>query len=200
LRRLFGGSPETPDAPFAPSLPGVHQPSDAALIRRVLSGDRESYAVLVERYQAPLFRHALGMLGDADAAADVAQDTLIKAYTRLDSCHDPDRFAAWVFRILRNRCRDWLKNRRQHTVELRDEAHVAPDDPSRPLEDSELGAMLGEALSRLPETQREAFLMKHVEELSYEEMADRLGTGVSALKMRVMRAREALQTLLKDLV
>jgi RNA polymerase sigma-70 factor, ECF subfamily len=175
----------------------LHHPSDAELIRRVLAGERERFADLVQRYQASLFRHALGMVGDPDAAADLTQDSLVKAYTRLDSCNEPDRFAAWLFRILRNRCRDWLKNRRQHTVELRDEAHTAPDDPAGSLEQAQLGEVMNQALARLPEAQREAFLLKHVEELSYEEMAERLGTGISALKMRVMRAREALQELLR---
>jgi RNA polymerase sigma-70 factor, ECF subfamily len=178
----------------------LHQPSDAELIRRVLAGEQERYAELVMRYQAGLFRHALGMVGDSDAAADLAQDSLVKAYTRLDSCNDPDRFAAWLFRILRNRCRDWLKNRRQHTVELRDDVHTASEDPAGELERAELGEMVKQALARLPEAQREAFLLKHVEDLSYEEMAERLETGVSALKMRVMRAREAMQEMLRGLV
>jgi len=178
----------------------LHHPSDAELIRRVLGGEQARFADLVARYQAGLFRHALGMVGDPDAAADLAQDSLVKAYTRLDSCNDPDRFAAWLFRILRNRCRDWLKNRRQHTVELRDDAHAAPDDPAGHLERAEIGEVMNRALARLPEAQREAFLLKHVEELSYEEMAERLDSGVSALKMRVMRAREALQEMLKGLV
>jgi RNA polymerase sigma-70 factor, ECF subfamily len=178
----------------------LHHPSDAELIRRVLAGERERFAELVARYQGGLFRHALGMVGDPDAAADLAQDSLVKAYTRLDSCNDPDRFAAWLFRILRNRCRDWLKNRRQHTVELRDDAHTAADDPAGQLEQAELGRVMKQALAQLPEAQREAFLLKHVEELSYEEMAERLDTGISALKMRVMRAREALQELLRGVV
>jgi RNA polymerase sigma factor (sigma-70 family) len=176
----------------------LHHPSDAELIRRVLAGERERYADLVARYQAPMFRHAVGMLGDPDAAADLTQDSLVKAYTHLDRCHDPDRFGAWAFRILRNRCRDWLKNRRQHTVELREDAHTASDDPARELEQAQLGEVMKEALARLPESQREAFLLKHVQDLSYEEMAERLSTGVSALKMRVMRAREALQEMLRD--
>jgi len=178
----------------------VQNPSDAELIRRVLAGEQERYADLVARYQAGLYRHALGMLGDPDAAADLTQDSLVKAYTRLYTCNEPDRFAAWLYRILRNRCRDWLKNRRQHTVELRDDAHTARDDPAGELERSQLGEAVTRALARLPESQREAFLLKHVEELSYEEMAERLDTGVSALKMRVMRAREALQELLRDVV
>ncbi|HYW13531.1 MAG TPA: sigma-70 family RNA polymerase sigma factor, partial [Longimicrobium sp.] len=135
-------------------------------------------------------------------AADLVQDSLVKAYTRLATC-DPDRFAAWLFRILRNRCKDYLKSRRRRDVPLTDDGpHAAPasDDPVLTLERAELGQVVSEALSRIPESQREAFLLKHVEGRSYEEMADLLDAGISALKMRVMRAREALQDLLKDRV
>jgi RNA polymerase sigma-70 factor (ECF subfamily) len=176
--------------------------SDAEDVRRVLRGDAAWYEVLVRRYQEPLYRHAYGMLGDADAAADLVQDSLVKAYTRLATC-DPDRFAAWLFRILRNRCKDYLKSRRRRDVPLLDDGpHAAPpsDDPVVTLERSELGQVVADALARIPEPQREAFLLKHVEGRSYEEMAEMLDAGISALKMRVMRAREALQELLKDRV
>jgi RNA polymerase sigma-70 factor, ECF subfamily len=176
--------------------------SDAEDVRRVLRGDSAWYAVLVRRYQEPLYRHAYGMLGDADAAADLVQDSLVKAYTRLATC-DPERFAAWLFRILRNRCKDYLKSRRRRDVPLLDDGpHAAPlsDDPVVTLERSELGQVVADALARIPEPQREAFLLKHVEGRSYEEMAELLDAGISALKMRVMRAREALQELLKDRV
>jgi RNA polymerase sigma-70 factor (ECF subfamily) len=177
------------------------QPSDRELVGRILGGRREDYAVLVARYQDTLYRHAVGMVGDRDAAGDLVQESLVKAFTRLDTC-DPDRFAAWLFRILRNRCKDWLKNRRQHTAPLLADAHAAPagDDPVLTLERTELGRAVEAALQRLPPAQREAFLMKHVDGLSYEEMAERLDTGVSALKMRVMRAREALQEILRELI
>jgi RNA polymerase sigma-70 factor, ECF subfamily len=176
--------------------------NDAEDVRRVLRGDSAWYEVLVRRYQEPLYRHAYGMLGDADAAADLVQDSLVKAYTRLATC-DPDRFAAWLFRILRNRCKDYLKSRRRRDVPLLDDGlHAAPlsDDPVVTLERTELGRVVADALARIPEPQREAFLLKHVEGRSYEEMAELLDAGISALKMRVMRAREALQELLKDRV
>jgi RNA polymerase sigma-70 factor (ECF subfamily) len=177
------------------------QQSDGELIGRILAGERDVYARLVERYQDTMYRHAAAMVSDRDAAADLVQDTFVKAFTRLDTC-DPDRFAAWLFRILRNRCKDWLKNRRQHTAPLQDDAHAAGegDDPGRTLERTELGRVVDAALMRLPPAQREAFLLKHVDGLSYEEMAERLETGVSALKMRVMRAREALQDILREVV
>ena len=176
--------------------------SDGDDVRRVLRGDAAHYEVLVRRYQEPMYRHAYGMVADPDAAADLVQDSLVKAYTRLGTC-DPDRVAAWLFRILRNRCKDYLKSRRRRDVPLMDDGpHAAPDsdDPVRTLERAQLGTVVAEALGRIPESQREAFLLKHVEGRSYEEMADMLDAGISALKMRVMRAREALQELLKDRV
>ena len=177
------------------------QATDAELIERILAGERDLYAWLVARHQESLFRHAAAMLGDRDAASDLVQESFVKAFTRLHTC-DPERFAAWLFRILRNRCKDWLKNHRQRTAPLHDDAHVARDgdDPVRTLERTELGRVVNAALLRLPGAQREAFLLKHVDGLSYEEMAERLETGVSALKMRVMRAREALQEILREVV
>jgi RNA polymerase sigma-70 factor, ECF subfamily len=187
---------------FTPYAEPVDAPSDAQLIERILGGEREAYAILVDRYQEAMYRHAVGMVGDRDAASDLVQDSFVKAYTRLDTCQDPEKYAAWVFRILRNRCKDWLKNRRRRNVSLTEETASAPsgDDPGLTLERSELGRVVDDALGRLPEAQREAFLLKHVEGRSYEEMAEMLDTGVSALKMRVMRAREALQSLLRDIV
>jgi RNA polymerase sigma-70 factor, ECF subfamily len=172
--------------------------SDAELVARVLAGEREEYAELVRRHQEPLYRHALGMLGSPDVAADLTQESLIRAFTRLATCNEPARFGAWAFRILRNRCLDYLKDRRRDTVPLEDESilGMAEGDPELSLEQSELRETVFRALEALPHPQREAFLLKHVEDLSYEEMRERLGASVSALKMRVKRAREALQVLL----
>lgn len=168
---------------------------DQECVARVLAGDREVFAVLVQRHQAILYRHALGMLGSPDAAADVTQDCLIRAYTRLASCNDPARFGAWAFRILRNACLDYLKDRRRATVPIDDDALLGSPEggPEVSLEQAEVRQTVFRALDTLPEAQREAFLLKHVEDLSYEEMTERLGASISALKMRVKRAREALQ-------
>jgi RNA polymerase sigma-70 factor, ECF subfamily len=176
----------------------TEEPTDAAVVRRVAAGERDLYALLVTRYQAQLYRHALGMVGDPDAAADLVQDSFLKGYTSLAHCGEPDRFGAWIFRILRNRCLDYLKDRRRQTVPLEEATAFAPgrDGPERQLEQAELRRSLASALAALPAPQREAFLLKHVDGLSYEEMAELLGASVSALKMRVMRAREAMQVLL----
>ena len=172
--------------------------NDAEDVRRVLRGDAAHYEVLVRRYQESLYRHAYGMVGDPDAAADLVQDSFVKGYTSLDRCQDPARFGAWVFRILRNRALDYLKDRRRKNVPLDEGTAQLPshDDPATDLERAEMGRAVTDALGALPAAQREAFLLKHVDGRSYEEMAEMLGGSVSALKMRVMRAREALQAVL----
>jgi len=174
---------------------GAEAASDGELVARVLGGERETYAELVRRHQEPLLRYAFGMVGDQDAAADLVQDGLVKAYASLATCLEPARFGAWLFRIVKNRCTDYLKEHRRRDVSLDPDAPFVADrdDPARDLERARLRAAVERALGELPEAQREAFLLKHVEGRSYEEMAELLGDGVSALKMRVMRAREALR-------
>lgn len=83
--------------------------TDADLVRRVLAGDLEDYSALVRRHQNVLYRYARAMGLDGDTAADMVQDTLVKAYRQLRECRQPGRFRAWLFRILRNRCLDHLK-------------------------------------------------------------------------------------------
>jgi RNA polymerase sigma-70 factor, ECF subfamily len=172
---------------------------DLELVEKVLAGDGDAYAVLVRRYQARLYRHALGMVLDEDVAADLVQDAFVKGYGSLGKCRDRSRFGTWIFRIQRNRCLDYLKERRRKDQPLEDHHHglaVSGADPGSDLDRRALGDALDRALAQLPEAQREAFLLKHVEDLTYEEMAEVVGASVSALRMRVLRARETLQTLL----
>jgi len=173
---------------------------DAAVIARVLSGDKQQFALLVARYQTGLYRHAVSMVLDHDVASDMVQETLVRAYTRLSTCRDHDRFRAWLFQMLRNRCLDHLKDIRRRHVSL-DRALDVPapgEEPVAQMERMRLRGEISKALDQLPDAQREAFLMHYVEELPYETMADLLGASVSALKMRVLRAREALGAALRN--
>jgi RNA polymerase sigma-70 factor (ECF subfamily) len=169
-------------------------PTDAELIRRVLSGGGEAYALLVQRHQGALFRHARAIGLDADTAADMVQDALVRAYERLGSCRDPGRFGIWIGRILRNRCLDHVKSpaARAHAP-LHAALRAEHGDPERDEERASIRHALEAALASLPAEQREAFLLKHAEDRSYEEMAEMAGCSVSALKMRVHRARERLR-------
>lgn len=179
--------------PIGPEEPDA----DQAIIDRVLAGDRNAFGILIQRYSDPLYRHAVGMTGSPDVAEDILQVSFIKAYNHLGEVRG--RFDAWVFRIVANGCKDWLKNiRRAHLSYDEDDQPSGYASPDEDLDRTELRQDLDAALAQLAPSLREAFIMKHVEGRSYEEMADLLGTTVGALKMRVHRAREALQALLEE--
>jgi RNA polymerase sigma-70 factor (ECF subfamily) len=185
------------EQPLARRLADV--PSDEDVIARVLNGEKQQFEHLVGRYQKALYRHAVAIVLDHDAAADMVQDAFVRAYLGLRECRDRTRFKAWLFRTLRNRCLDYLKEASRRNLRLDD---VEPpldeaEGPAAAAERSEMRAGITRALAQLPPALREAFIMHYVDGVPYETMADLLGASVSALKMRAMRAREALGTALR---
>jgi RNA polymerase sigma-70 factor (ECF subfamily) len=169
---------------------------DAALVRLVLAGDTGAYGALVARYRDRLFRYAFRVLGDAQDAEEALQDSFVRAFRALRRCEDPARFGAWLFRILVNRCRTIGSQRGRRERVLVVTGVIPEPGVPHPEDRAAWRDAITWALTQLGEDYREAFVMKHVEELSYEEMAELTGAGVSALKMRVKRACEQLRTLL----
>ena len=174
-------------------------PSDADVVARVLDGDKQQFEHLVRRYQHVLYRHAVSIVLDHDTAADMVQDAFVRAYLNLRECRDTSRFRAWLFRTLRNRCFDHLKAASRRNVPL-DEIEPIPldeaDGPAALAERSEVRTAIRRALAKLPPVLREAFVMHYVDGMSYETMGELLGASVSAIKMRALRAREALSSAL----
>ena len=172
--------------------------SDAALVARTLAGDLEAYAALMARYRDAFGRYALRMLGNREDAQEAIQDSFVRAYAALGRCREPERFAAWLFRIVVNRCRTTrrrLLRQRQFDVEL---PHDVPSNGARP-DAFEWRDEITRALARLRPHYREAFLLRYVEELDYGEMARVTGVKEPALRMRVKRASDQLRELLRDL-
>ena len=176
------------------------EPSDADIVARVLGGDQEAFALVVHRYEPGLMRYATRMLGSWDAAADAVAEGLVRAYRHLASCRDPSRLRTWLYRIVSNRCKSHLARRPTGDISIDDAPPMAdPADTEADLERAEQLAQVERALDTLSPEKREAFLLKHVEGLSYEEMAAATGERVPTLKMRVHRAREALLAALERL-
>ena len=173
--------------------------SDAALVRRVRAGDTAAYAGLVARYRDRLGRYALHMLGNREDAEEALQDAFVRAYRSLARCDDPERFGAWLYGILVNRCRTTgARAARRARRFVHDPAALETAPLPGPADQTEWDDVVRWALARLAPESREAFLLKHVEELEYEDIAQLTGAGISALKMRVKRAREHLQAILKE--
>lgn len=173
--------------------------SDAPIVARVLRGDVEAYALLVARYRDRYARYAWHMLGNREDAEEALQDAFTRAYRSLARCDDPERFGAWLFRILVNRCRTaGARRARRSRTFVTDEAALLDASEEHPADRSAWSEEIDRALAKLRPEQREAFLLKYVEDLGYEEMSRLTGAGVSALKMRVMRACDRLRELLSE--
>ena len=173
--------------------------TDAALVRRVLDGDSDAYSVLVDRYYDRYARYAVHMLGNREDAEEALQDAFLRAYRALPRYQERERFAAWLFRLLINRCRTAaVRRRRRERMFIASEIAVMSAAAKPEGDDVAWREELFRALDTLPADQREAFLLKHVEDLSYEEMSEITGVGISALKMRVKRACARLRELLRE--
>jgi RNA polymerase sigma-70 factor (ECF subfamily) len=168
--------------------------TDAELVHAVLDGDAHAFTELAHRHMSSCLRFATRMLGTREDAEEATQDTLIRAYRALGTYDSATAFRTWLFAILANRCRTALLSRTRRARWVRTDADaVARTAVPSHGPDTELRFELARALEVLPVEQREAFLLKHVEQLEYVEMARITGTGVSALKMRVQRACSRLQ-------
>lgn len=177
----------------------VADPRDAELIDAVVAGDVDAFTVLVRRYRDLCFRFALRFLGDRDDAEDALQEAFVRAFRGLAACRDRERFGGWLYQIVVNECRTRATRRARRDRRLVNDVRMDIVDPAS-LRDSAIGEEIEYALSDLPPEQREAFLLKYVEELSYEEMSELTGVGISALKMRVKRSCERLRELLEGVV
>ena len=173
--------------------------TDGELVRSILDGDGQAFTELVDRHAAACVRYATRMLGERADADEVAQESFLRAHRALSTYDARLPFRTWLFAILINRCRTAMakRARRDRRIVVDDDAleRASIDGDQRA---AELRGEIEWAVAQLPSEQREAFLLRHVEELSYDEMATVTGMGVSALKMRVKRACERLKILLVE--
>lgn len=172
---------------------------DAELVARTLAGDLDAFAGLMARYRSALGRYALHMLGNREDAEEALQDGFVRAYWALATCRDPQRFGAWLFRIVVNRCRT-VRRRRRPDDRV---SAVLPDDlPTRGDVSEAVGwrEEIGRALARLRPHYREAFLLRYVEGMGYGEISRLTGAKEPAIRMRVKRASDQLRELLRDVI
>jgi RNA polymerase sigma-70 factor, ECF subfamily len=168
------------------------------LVGAAQRGDVRAFAELVDAYYARCLRFAMHMLANRSDAEEAVQDTFVRVYRALPGYEEREAFEPWLFRILANRCRSAgaRERRRSEFVEFGEVPERATD--RRHDESIAWREEIVRALASLPPEQREAFLMRHVEDLTYDDMAIATGAGISALKMRVKRACDALRLLLTE--
>lgn len=175
------------------------QPDEEAVIRQCLDGDEDSYSVLVDRYKTMAYNVAYRMVGDEDTAKDLAQESFIAAYAGLDRFRFGSKFSSWLYSIILNKCRDHFRTVKD-TVSTDDLAEVMPDkgiSPEQAASAHQSSDVLQRALNALPPEYREVLILKHIEELDYQEIAAVTGSAIPALKVRAHRGREMLKKILE---
>lgn len=169
----------------------VVQARERILVDAARAGDLDAFETLVRRHQGAVYRLALRMLGSEADAEDVAQETFVQAWRSLARFRGQSAFGTWLFRIATNRCLNVVAARRV-TVTL-EEHHIAVGaDPNETAQrQARLQALIA-AMLELPAEQRAALVLRELEGLSYEEIANVLDISLSAVKGRIHRARLAL--------
>ncbi len=167
-------------------------PSDVLLVERAAGGDVRAFEVLVRRYQLPIIRLCVGMLGDRHAAEDAAQDVFFSVWRSLGRFRGDAQFSTWLFRVATNQCLRDIRRRPAHTARVPEDLPATEGSPQGELEAAEGYAAVSAAVGRLSAEQRAALLLREVEGLTYDQIAEVLGVSMTAVKSRIYRARTEL--------
>ncbi len=196
------------------SNPGSTTPStssqiDYALVQRAIGGDQIAFKTLFDKYKQPLYFHILKLVKDREIIEDLLQEIFLKAFDNIASFNPDYAFSTWLYRITTNHSIDFLRKKKLKTFSIHDPIRTKDGEMSIELEDEgrstddlivrkQRSQILREALDSLPEKYREIIKMRHVEELSYQEIADILDLPLGTVKAHIFRARELLYKYLKD--
>ena len=163
---------------------------DRAAIERCRAGDKEAFRHVVEHYQAEAIGHAMAILGNREDAMDAVQEAFIDTFQALDRIDLARRFYPWFYIILRNRCYKLAARRKKREMNVSDETEiVAPTSSIRP-EDTML---LEQAMFELPTKDRELITLRHLDGLSYQELAEMLEVPQGTIMSRLYHARKRLR-------
>jgi RNA polymerase sigma-70 factor, ECF subfamily len=178
---------------------------DIDLVERHRSGDLNAFDEVYERFGEMVYNLALRLSGNREEAADLTQEIFLRVYRHLGSFGGRSTLKTWIFRVALNHCRDRLSRHYPATLPIDDrteEGEPAFADPARSPEEMALAADEGrrvtEGLSLLPQVFREAVVLRDLEGLSYEEIAEVLGVRVGTVRSRIARGRDQLRCLLES--
>lgn len=179
-------------------------------IKQVLKGDQNAFGEIVELYKDQVYQICFRMLWDRHEAEDAAQEAFIKAFINIHS-YDPKRkFVTWLYRIATNLCIDRIRKKKPdyhldaeiagtEGLNMYSQISSAENLPEKEVENLELQGTIQEAILKLPEKYRSVIVLKYIEELQLQEIADILDLPLGTVKTRVHRGRETLRKYLRNL-
>ena len=168
---------------------------DGTLVQRTLDGDRAAFEELVVRYQRPVYNAALRLLHDAEEAKDVAQTTFLSVFEHLADYDPTYKFYSWIYRIAVNESLNTLGRRKSHEDISGEEMDRSPG-PERLAESDQSRGVIEAALMRITPELRSVVVLRHVMDLSYEDMAATLELPEKTVKSRLYSARQQLRSML----
>jgi RNA polymerase sigma-70 factor, ECF subfamily len=175
------------------------------LIEQILKGQADRFRILVDRYSPMVFHIVRGFEKDDDEVRELAQQIFVKAFEKLESFNRASKFSSWLYSLSMNHCRDYAKNVRRQDSRFSEMDHDQlqarmsdSSDPHRDLEKKQAALIMAESIEKLKTEYSEPLLMKYRDGLSYNAMSKRLGVSVSALKVRVHRARTELKSIIEN--
>lgn len=184
--------------------------ADSQVVLKIMDGDTGAYRILVEQYQGRIYSMILGMVKDEEHAWDITQDSLIKAFKKLDSFRVDSSFYTWLYRIASNSAIDYLRKAKRRRTEEFDDGIGAKDQagmidpmysttsPSKDLERSQLKDRIFEAMQHISPEQRQIVLLREVEGYSYKEISETMDIPEGTVMSRLFYARRKLQELLRS--
>jgi RNA polymerase sigma-70 factor (ECF subfamily) len=192
-------------------LTDIPDDTDQELVRRVQAGDQSAFNLLVLKYQHRVLKLVGRFVNDPTEAEDVAQEAFLKAYRALASFRGDSAFYTWLYRIAINTAKNALVSQRRRPVDFdldlqdpdqyeRQARLKEADTPEGVLLTDEIRTVVEEAMEQLPEDLRTAIVLRELEGLSYEEIAEAMDCPVGTVRSRIFRAREAIDKKLKPLL
>ncbi|TET23013.1 MAG: sigma-70 family RNA polymerase sigma factor [Candidatus Stahlbacteria bacterium] len=171
---------------------------DIALVERVLADDRSAQRELVRRYQGPIFAYIYRWLRNRADAEDLTQDVFLKMFKALGTYSRKSSFRAWLYRIARNRVIDHLRRKKPAAIDIDGMVIAGEDSPVEAYDRSTTAETLDEAIGELQPIYSEVLLLRHKNELTYEEIVDATGLALGTVKARLHRGRALLRKKLDE--
>jgi len=176
--------------------------NESDLIERFKKGDPSAFEAILLRHQDRIYNLCRYMLHDPQNAQDAAQDVFLKAYRSLKDFRPDSALYTWLYRIAVNTCLDYMRKLRREAIKREPLTEDVPSDepfPEQLYESGKITEALQLALQKLPEKLRMAIVLREIEDLSYEEIAEALHASTGTVKSRISRAREQLRHLLRKI-
>jgi RNA polymerase sigma-70 factor (ECF subfamily) len=183
--------------------------SDEEIVARIKSGQVELFEAIVSRYQRKLINYIYRMINNLEAAMELCQEVFIKVYSSLDKYNPEYKFTTWVHRIASNATIDWMRKKKLETysiddggdgegLSLGDQLSTDDLDPLSNLEMRQLQERIEGAIDELPFIYKQLIILRHINELSYDEIAEAVDLPLGTVKNRIFRGREILKAKLSS--